>query len=92
MRVSKTRSPKLSFSISIASRLCTVRESNIVGRIPRISTDGLRFSRIIESVPSSWTSPRSDRYSHWTGTITSSAAVSALIVRRPSDGGVSTRM
>jgi hypothetical protein len=41
---------------------------------------------------SSWTSPRSERYSHWTGTITPSAATNALIVRRPSDGGVSRRM
>ena len=57
-----------------------------------ISTCGFRFSRIIASVFSSWTSPRSERYSHWTGTITPSEAVSALIVSRPSDGGVSIRM
>src|SRR5918999_3000749 len=37
-------------------------------------------------------SPRIDRYSHWTGTITLSAAVSALIVRRPRLGGVSMQM
>ena len=46
----------------------------------------------MESVFSSWTSPRSERYSHCTGTMTLSEAVSALIVRSPSDGGVSTRM
>ena len=57
-----------------------------------MSTLGLRFSRIISSVFCSWTSPRSDRYSHCTGTITSSDAVSALIVSSPSDGGVSMRM
>ena len=53
-------------------------------------TSGFRFSRIMLSVFSSWISPRSDRYSHCTGTITLSAAVRALIVSRPSDGGVST--
>ena len=56
-----------------------------------IATFGFRFSRIIASVFSSWTSPRSERYSHCTGTITRSAATSALIVSRPSDGGVSMR-
>ena len=44
------------------------------------------------SVFSSWTSPRSERYSHCTGTITPFAATSALIVSRPSDGGVSMTM
>jgi hypothetical protein len=44
--------------------------SNIVGRMPMIATFGFRFSRIMESVFSSWTRPRSERYSHWTGTIT----------------------
>ena len=57
-----------------------------------ISTFGLRFSRIIVSVLSSWASPRSERYSHCTGTTTPSAATSALIVSSPSDGGVSMRM
>ena len=41
------------------------------------------------SVFSSWTRPRSERYSHCTGTITPLEATSALIVSRPSDGGVS---
>ena len=84
-----TRSPKFSFRISTASRECRRRLSNIVGRMPWISTSGLRFSRIIVSVFSSWTSPRSERYSHCTGTITPVAATNALIVSRPSDGGVS---
>ena len=68
-----------------------MRLSYIVGRIPSIPTSGFRFSRIIESVFSSWTRPRSERYSHWTGTITPFEATSALIVSRPSDGGVSIR-
>jgi hypothetical protein len=89
IRVLKTRSPKFSCRISTASRECSVRPSNIVGRIPWISTSGLRFSRIMLSVFSSWTSPRSDRYSHCTGTMTPSEATSALMVSRPSDGGVS---
>src|SRR3954465_224046 len=37
-------------------------------------------------------SPRIDRYSHCTGTITLFDAVSALMVIRPSDGGVSMQM
>ena len=41
------------------------------------------------SVFSSCTRPRSERYSHCTGTITPSEATSALIVSSPSDGGVS---
>ena len=57
-----------------------------------ISTFGLRFSRTICSVFSSWTRPRSERYSVCTGTITPVAAMNALIVSRPSDGGVSMRM
>ena len=70
----------------------SVRPSNIVGTIPSTDTAGLRFSRTIASVFSSCTSPRKARYSHCTGTITPVAATNALIVRRPSDGGVSTRM
>ena len=54
-----------------------------------MSTSGFRFSRIICSVFWSWISPRIDRYSHWTGTITLSAAVRALIVSSPRLGGVS---
>ena len=46
----------------------------------------------MESVFCSWIRPRIDRYSHCTGTITLSAAVSALIVNSPSDGGVSMQM
>ena len=91
MRDAKTRSPKFSSRISIASLAWTVRLSTSVGRIPSISTSGLRFSRIIESVFWSWISPRMDRYSHWTGTITLSDAVSALIVSSPRLGGVSMK-
>ena len=92
MRAPNTRSPKFSSRISIASLACSVLESTIVGRMPAMSTSGLRFSRIIESVFWSWISPRIDRYSHCTGTITLSAAVSALIVNSPRDGGVSMQM
>src|SRR6476659_6992156 len=58
----------------------------MVGRMPTISTEGLRFSRTIASVFSSWTSPRSDRYSVCTGTITPVPATKALIVSRPVEG------
>ena len=57
-----------------------------------MSTSGLRFSWIMERVFCSWIRPRIDRYSHCTGTITLSAAVRALIVNSPSDGGVSMQM
>ena len=57
-----------------------------------MSTSGFRFSWIIASVFCSWIRPRIDRYSHCTGTITLSAAVRALIVNSPSDGGVSMQM
>jgi hypothetical protein len=60
--------------------------------MPSIRTFGFRLSRIIDRVFWSWISPLIDRYSHWTGTITLSAAVSALIVSSPSDGGVSMQM
>ena len=89
MRAPNTRSPKFSSRIWIASLAWRVLESTIVGRMPAMSTSGLRFSRIIESVFWSWMSPRIDRYSHCTGTITLSAAVSALIVNSPREGGVS---
>ena len=59
MREANTRSPKFSSSISIASLAWTVRVSTSVGRMPSISTSGLRFSRIIDSVFCSWISPAS---------------------------------
>ena len=42
-------------------------------------------------VASSWASPSSAKYSHWIGMSVESAAVSALTVSRPSDGGQSMR-
>ena len=87
--MANTRSPKFSSRISIASLAWTVRVSTSVGRMPSIWTSGFSSSRIIDSVFWSWIRPRIDRYSHWTGTITLLAAVRALIVSRPSDGGVS---
>ena len=50
--------------------------------MPCTCTRGLRFSRTIASVFSSCTRPRSERYSHCTGTITPSAATKALIVEQ----------
>ena len=57
IRDANTRSPKFSSRISIASLACSVRVSKSVGRMPSISTSGLRFSRIIESVFWSWIRP-----------------------------------
>ena len=91
IREANTRSPKFSSSSSIASLAWSVRVSTSVGRMPSMSTSGFRFSRIIASVFWSWIRPRIDRYSHWTGTITLSAAVSALIVSSPRLGGVSMK-
>ena len=53
IRVEKTRSPKFSSRISIASRACSVRPSYIVETTPSTETCGLRFSRTIASVFSS---------------------------------------
>ena len=61
---------------------------DLAGAEIAMSTSGLRFSRIIERVFCSWISPRIDRYSHCTGTITLFAAVSALIVSSPRLGGL----
>jgi hypothetical protein len=92
IREAKTRSPKFSSRISMASLACTVLVSISVGRIPSIWTSGFRFSWIICIVFCSWINPRMERYSHWTGTITLSAAVRALIVSSPRLGGVSMQM
>ena len=46
----------------------------------------------MESVFWSCASPRIERYSHCTGTITLSAAVSAFTVKSPREGGVSMQM
>jgi hypothetical protein len=92
MREAKTRSPKFSSRISIASLAWTVRLSTSVGRMPSISISGFSSSRTIDSVFWSWISPRMDRYSHCTGTITFWDAVRALIVSSPRLGGVSMKM
>src|SRR5687768_17837639 len=63
MRAPKTRSPKFSSRISIASLAWSVLESTMVGRMPAMSTSGFRFSRIMDRVFWSWISPRIDRYS-----------------------------
>ena len=57
-----------------------------------MSTLGLRFSRTCWRVWLSWASPRRERYSHCTGTITPSEATIALMVSSPREGGVSSRI
>ena len=57
---------------------------------PRDLEVGLRLSLTRSIVARSSETPSSAKYSHWMGTTTPSAAVSALTVRRPSEGGQST--
>lgn len=92
MTVWKTLSPNASMSRDSTSRPCTVRESYMVASRPSISNRGLSRSRTFWMVSCSSATPRSAKYSHSSGTMTPSAAVSALTVSRPSDGWQSTSM
>ena len=87
--VSKTSSGKCwrtSRSTSCARR---VRPSCIVSTMPATVSLGLSSRWISESVSSRPASPSSAKYSVCTGTMTRSAATSALTVSGPSDGGQS---
>jgi len=77
---------------ALSRALQPLAKSYMVGRMPKISTLGFRCSRTCPRVCCNWARPRRDRYSHCTGTITPWAATIALMVSRPSDGGVSMRM
>ena len=92
MTVWKTVSPQASTSRSITSRPCRVRPSYIVPSTP--STFSLGFSRslTLSIVVLSSATPRSAKYSHSSGTMTPSEAVSALTVSRPSEGWQSIRI
>ena len=76
----------------MTSRLCRVRPSNMVPSTPSISSLGLSRSRTLSIVVLSSATPRSAKYSHSSGTMTPSEAVSALTVSRPSEGWQSMRM
>ena len=88
--VSKTSSGKCSRTSRSTSRASRVRPSCIVRIIPAIVSRGLSSRWISESVSSSWARPSSAKYSVCTGTITLSAATSALTVSGPSEGGQSS--
>ena len=81
-----TFSSNASTSRASTSRLWTVRESNIVATRPSISRPGLSRSCTFWIVSTSMATPRRAKNSASIGTITPSAAVSALTVSRPSDG------
>ena len=64
----------------------------MVSRNPSISSLGFSFDLMILMVFSNFDMPSSAKYSHCTGIITESAAVSELTVMRPSDGEQSISM
>ena len=68
------------------------RASYMVSKNPSICSAGLSRVWIILMVLSSLPSPSRAKYSHCTGIITVSAAVSAFTVIRPSEGEQSIRM
>ena len=76
----------------MTSRLWSVRPSYIVPSTPSIFSRGFSRSVTLSIVVFSSATPRSAKYSHSSGTITPSEAVSALTVSRPSEGWQSIRM
>jgi hypothetical protein len=90
--VRNSLSPKCWLSCADTSLARLLRTSYIVRSTPSISSFGLRRALTARIVSLSDDSPSSAKYSHCIGTITPSAAVSALIVSRCSDGGQSIRM
>ncbi len=61
----------------------------MVSTMPWIFSRGLSVARTCSTVLSSWLRPSSAKNSHCSGTSTASAAASALMVSRFSDGGQS---
>ena len=91
MTVWNTWSPKWSTTERTTSRLCRVRLSYMVARMPSTWSRGLSRSVILSIVSTSRATPRIAKNSHSSGMITPCAAVSALTVSRPSDGWQSMR-
>jgi len=89
---SKTCAPKNPRRSAATCLERVVLSSYIVSRMPSMASDGLIARRSLASVSRSSETPSSARNSHWTGTMTASAAARALIVRISSDGGQSIRM
>ena len=92
MTVSKTSSGKCSRTSRSTSWASRVRPSCIVSSIPATVSRGFSSRWISDSVSSRPARPSSAKYSVCTGTITRSAATSALTVIGPSDGGQSSRV
>ena len=86
MTVWKTLSPNASTTRATTSRLCRVRLSYIVARMPSISSRGLSRSCTFSIVSTSSATPRRAKNSHSSGMSTPCAAVSALTVSSPSEG------
>src|SRR6185312_3154145 len=81
-----TRSPNASRTRCCTSRVCRVRGSNIVARMPSTSRFGLSRSRTFSIVSISSATPRRLKNSQASGMSTVSAQARALIVSRPSEG------
>src|SRR5699024_3992644 len=79
---SKTFSPKASVTRAMTSFECKVRESNMVARIPSISSEGLSRSWTFSMVSMSRATPRRAKNSVSSGMITPWEAVSALTASR----------
>src|SRR5829696_79804 len=90
--VSKTSDGKCSRTSRSTSWASFVRASCMVNSMPATVRRGLSSRCTSDSVSSRPASPSSAKYSVCTGTITRSAATSALIVSGPSDGGVHLRV
>jgi hypothetical protein len=88
--VSKTSDGKCWRTSRSTSWASLVRPSCMVSSIPATVSRGLSSRWTSDSVSSSPASPSSAKYSVCTGTITRSAATSALTVSGPSDGGQSS--
>jgi hypothetical protein len=88
MIASNTR--KCAFTSSATWWVSEFRPSNIVSTIPSTPSSGLKapFTRSIVAIRC--VSPSSAKYSHWSGTSTRCAAVSAFSVKSPSEGGQSS--
>src|SRR5436853_633346 len=68
-----------------------LRRSNMVSATPRMDSSGLKRARIRSTVWSNWLSPSSAKNSVCSGTRMELAAIKALTVSRPSEGGQSIR-
>ena len=92
MTVFKTKSWKCVRTSSTTWFAKRNRVSYIVSKIPSTAKDGLSWVCTIFTVLSNLPNPSKAKYSHWTGTITLSAAVRAFKVSKPRLGEQSSTM